>query len=174
MPSQVLGERELRLALEKLPSRMAQRALDSATRAGAQVLRKGAAAQAGTGRQNVVIRKKRGTVRGKAAYFVGNAARAFWLFFQEFGVTAHPIRVRDAKALVDAEGAVFGRSVAHPGHGPRPWLRPALVKYKGAVLKKMAEQLRRALAREVQKLRTEPARLLRRAISGVGSARRAL
>lgn len=131
---QVSGLRELERRLQEFPPQLQKRALDAALRAGGkdvveEIQRR--AADDPVIAHALRIRQQRKRRRTSGSHLVigflrrtGAGMRAAW---REFGTSPHTIIARDAKVLAEGgAGAVFGRTVSHPGQPPRPFIRPAL------------------------------------------------
>ena len=152
-------------ALHDLPGAMAGRALQSATNFGAgafqlearRILR-------GYGYDKRtwqgVIKKNRRRGKYSAATRVGYARSAAQLNLLEHGSRPHSIKAQKAKVLgykLPSGGWVWftARSVQHPGHHAKPWLRPAFdTKQQQAIERfgKKAWQRIEAQARRARKL----------------------
>jgi len=71
------------------------------------------------------------------------ARRSFYGMFVEFGTQAHILKPRRAKAL--RIGDEFRAAAQHPGHRPRPFMRPAFDSKCNKAQDKIAEVLKRKL-----------------------------
>lgn len=139
---QTKGLRELKKALDALPDKINKKVLDSAVRAGANVIKKEAQSNVnirptqndneggkrnrapGSLRKGISVAKVKGT--GTRVHFVvGTRKKAFYGRFLEFG-TKHI--------------------------APRPWLRPAYESKKAAAQAAFVKSLSRGLKREIKAL----------------------
>ncbi|NFV79999.1 HK97-gp10 family putative phage morphogenesis protein [Magnetospirillum aberrantis] len=136
--SRVVGLRDARAILKKLPQNVQRRVLNNATRAGATVMKGAVRRKAPIGvepsdlsekygplKDNIrIVRLKRGVPKDQAEYRVdtGNAPQGFWA---EFGTSRQPAR---------------------------PWFRPAADSAWSRAVARIKERLAAGVAREAEKL----------------------
>jgi hypothetical protein len=128
---------------------------------------------------DVVIRQARGEKgdRLQSVYNVGPPKRKPWLRWLHDGTAPHLISsvtkygtrrgVRNvaygvrgvgkfskqtAKRVLASSATIFGTTVQHPGQPSRPWLEQAVFASQNRVMKAMAEKLRAALPKQVNRL----------------------
>lgn len=146
------GFKELDKLLKQLPQEAAKKALEPAVRAGANVIRKEARANA-PGKElkrHIIVKKSRRT-QYSVTYQIGTTKKAFYAHFFEFGTSPHLIKVFKKKSLAGG-GAFFGKEVQHPGQKAKPFLRPAMDTKRGEALQKIGEKLMETINKEAVKL----------------------
>lgn len=146
------GFRELDDTLRELPNRMAGQALTAAARAGAVPIRdtakRLAPRETGNLRRSITIRVNKRSRTG-ITMSIGFLKRAWYGALVELGVAPHEIRSK--KVMADGDGEAFGTTVKHPGHTPRPFLRPALDTSGDEGIRRMKERLAFELEKIAQK-----------------------
>lgn len=151
--------------LETVKAELRQRLLQTAVNAGARVIRDEARTRVPvrTGLTRNAIRtfaRRSGVGRHEVAASVGlrgggKTGRVHIGRFLEFGTSRHIIEpktttAKKKEALLLSMGQVV-RKVDHPGHAPRPFLRPAFDAKKQASLDAMAAALRKGIERAIKK-----------------------
>lgn len=174
------GANELSAALKKLPKQMGEAAVLSALRSGAAPIRREARRRApvrtepgpkrltkgsrigrlpGFLRRSIVLRRVREAGK-KFLIKVGPTAAAFHGLFIEFGTKAG---VRGQRVNSDTGGRRSRKVLrSHPGTPAKPFLAPAFEAAKSEALKRIFEQLGRAVERAAAKLATRGQRPRRR------------
>jgi HK97 gp10 family phage protein len=164
----IRGGRALDEALRTLVPKIQRNIMKSALRAGANVIKNEAKANAPVGPTSGEnarlyggyagalrdsIRTSVGTDRSgriSAAVKVGGktkkGADVFYAHFVEFGTRPHLIKAKPGEAL--SIGGSLHQSVQHPGMRPQPFFRPAFDNKAQAALTAVAEQIRRRLTKE--------------------------
>lgn len=136
------GFRELDDTLRGLPNRLAGQALTAATRAGAVPVRDEAKRLAprdtGNLRRSITIRVNKRSRTG-ITMSIGFLKRAWYGALVELGVAPHEIR--SDTSMAGDDGTFYGKAVRHPGHGPRPFLRPALDNQGDEAIRRMKARL---------------------------------
>lgn len=150
MEFEVTGLKELEQNLKRLPLRLQEKALVSAVRSSAGVIRDEARrlCPKGTGRlaKSIVVKRvrKAGT---SVNYQIGS--KLFTGLFVEFGTAPHVIKGKKlGKVLrLGRWRNVYALEVKHPGASAKPFLRPAFdTKNKEAI-----EKTRQSLARSIER-----------------------
>lgn len=142
----IKGGKELDKLLQRLPVEVETKILRNGLAAGAAVIRDEARALAPikSGRLRRAIKTSRNTNKNEGMVIAKvklDRRYAFIGRFIEYGVAAHQIFVRDGKKGLVIDGVNVGKQVWHPGHAPRPFLRPALDARAGDAVKAVAEYL---------------------------------
>lgn len=132
MTIKIDGLKELRRELRKLPGNVQRRVIQSATRAGAVIIRDEARRRAPKDRgileKSIIIKKSRRSSNSSIVFSIGPSKKAYYGYFVELGTRFQ---------------------------SPQPFLVPALVENEGAIIKQMANRMRRGVIREVRKLKTK-------------------
>ena len=147
---EVTGLKELEQNLKRLPLRLQEKALVSAVRSSAGVIRDEARRmcpkKTGALAKSIVAKRKR-TAGGTVVYQVG--PRKFYGHMVEFGTGPHEIKMQKLGKVLKLGRwrNVYALEVKHPGASAKPFLRPAFdAKYKEAI-----EKMRQALARSIER-----------------------
>lgn len=123
------GGKELHALLQQLPVEVETKIMRNALARGANVIRDEARARVAdeTGLLRKAIKSTRNTRKGQVIAKVKLRGRHSYLgLFMEYGVTAHMITVADGAGALKIGRQFVSGSVQHPGHAPRPFMRPAL------------------------------------------------
>lgn len=145
----VKGLAELQAFLDQLPAKMEANIMRSALRAGANIVRDQAKANApvktGLLREGLKVstRSRRGVVSASVKAKGKHGFIAPWL---EYGTGAHKITAKKGGTL--AFGGGFAKSVTHPGTAPRPFMRPALEARAQDALVAVGEAIKKRLTKE--------------------------
>jgi HK97 gp10 family phage protein len=99
--------------------------------------------------KNIVLRRLKRKDKGNSTLTYGVRAQ-YPAFYMETGTKPHTITAKKAKSL-GAEGQ-FGKSVKHPGHAARPFLRPALDNNIQRVVNAMGYKLMAWMDRQYKKM----------------------
>ena len=167
---EVKGLKQLDRALKQLPARSAKRAIRSATRAGGREIIKEA-------RKNLrkynktknlskslsikMLRPRQYSITALIGPRVGKDQKydGWYAHLVEFGVAPHTIKSKKKGVLKLTDALTLGndqalvKSVEHPGHPAKPFMRPAYDKKKRDSVKAVGEKLWEAIAREAAKLK---------------------
>lgn len=119
----VSGADEAARALRKLGIDVAD-GLEAICHAGAAVVEDAIAAKAPGDIAKEIGRATDVKSKRRIRVVTGPSKDAFYARFLEYGVTPHSITLRQAQALRLGPD-LFRRSVNHPGHAARPFMRPA-------------------------------------------------
>ena len=131
MEFRLKGGKELHDLLQQLPAQVEVKLLRNAMAVGAKLLRDEARAVAPleTGIMKRAIKSSRNTKNGRVTAKVKMRGKHSYLgTFMEFGVAPHAITVRNGGTL-KINGQKVGKSVMHPGHTAKPFLRPTLERF---------------------------------------------
>jgi len=156
----VLGLKEIKSTLDKLPARLGEKVVRAALRAGAQVMRKDAQSRAPVLKKPKYGRKP-GTVK-KAITIKRSKRDKYGVFLTVQGLSAKKIKAfKGGSATKDAaynpddpwywHFLEFG-TANQPAH---PFLRPAFEAQKFAALRRFEEFAKRRVVREAEKLAKE-------------------
>ena len=138
------GGRELHDILQRLPVDVETKALRSAMGKAARALRNEVRAMAPleSGDMKKAIKSTRKTKKGQVIARVKMLGKHSFLgVFMEYGVSPHLITAKDGGVLRIGRNTV-GKSVMHPGHVARPFMRPALDTNAAKVITLVAEFIR--------------------------------
>jgi len=149
----IIGMGDLKKKLAALPSRIEKNILRSMVRAGAQVVRKAAAANANEMDKFIVIKASRRKSRGKIVMEVGPSKAKWYLKFKETGTKPHVIETGKKKVLSNGE-VIFGVKVQHPGQAANPFMRPALDQNVPKIIEAMRKQGEKRVEKEAAKGKT--------------------
>jgi len=156
----VLGLREIKATLERLPARLGEKVVRAALRAAAQVIRKDAQSRAPV-LQKPAYGRKPGTVR--SAITVRRSKQ------DKFGVYVS-VKPLSAKKIKDFKGGKTNKNTAYNPDDPwywvflefgtskrdkMPFLRPAYEAQKFAALRRFEQFAQRRVVREAEKLARE-------------------
>lgn len=156
----ILGLKEIKATLEKLPARLGEKVVRAALRAGAQVMRKDAQSRAPV-LQKPKYGRKPGTV--KNAITIRRSKR------DKFGVYLG-VKGLSAKKIKDFKGGKVNKKSAYNPDDPwywvflefgtanmpaHPFLRPAFEAQKFAALRRFEEYAKRRVVKEAEKLARE-------------------
>lgn len=125
------GGKELHDLLQQLPVQIEVKLLRNAMAKAVKLLRDEARAIAPleTGVMKRAIKSTRNTKHGQVIGKVKMRGKHSYLgTFMEFGVAPHAITVRNGGTL-KINGQKVGKSVMHPGHTAKPFLRPTLDRF---------------------------------------------
>lgn len=142
------GGKELHALLQQLPVEVETKILRSAMGRAARVLRDEARAIAPleTGTMKKAIRSTRNTKKGQVIAKVKMLGKHSYLgLLMEYGVKPHVITARNGGTLRIGRNTV-GKSVRHPGHASRPFLRPALDMNADRIINLVGEYISQYLA----------------------------
>lgn len=131
MEYRLKGGKELHDLLQKLPVEVEVKLLRNAMGRAVKLLRDEARAIAPleTGIMKRAIKSTRNTKNGQVIAKVKMRGKHSYLgTFMEFGVAPHAITVRNGGTL-KINGQKVGKSVMHPGHTAKPFLRPTLDRF---------------------------------------------
>ena len=143
----VKGMRQIGEFLQTLPVKLEKNVLRGALRAGANVVKPVAQANApkDTGEMargmKVSTNSKRGVVMAKVKLTGKHAFLGPWL---EYGTAAHRIVAKDGGWLFF--GGAFAKAIDHPGITPRPFMLPALVSHAGPAVVAAANYMKARLS----------------------------
>ena len=101
-----------------------QRGLEVIAQAGAVIIERQAAANAGGGIGREMTHATTAKTANAVEVSVGPSKKAWFAHFVEFGTRAHPVKPRARQAL--QIGDRFRARASHPGTTERPFLRPAV------------------------------------------------
>lgn len=142
------GGKQLHDLLQQLPVEVETKILREAMGRAANVLRQEAKARVPieTGMLEDTIKSTRDTKKGLIIAKVKlDGYYAFVGVFMEYGVLPHVISARRSKVL-RIKGKSAGKSINHPGHASRPFLRPTLDENGPRVLQIITDYLTKYLA----------------------------
>ncbi|MBI9042923.1 MAG: hypothetical protein JEZ06_00470 [Anaerolineaceae bacterium] len=142
---ELVGDKELKHKLDLL-GRRARAALLQATRAGAEPIRAQANSMAPSPHVEMSEVKLDLQVGGRAEIKIGPDKAHWYHQFAETGATAHEIKGAPL-AFLGNLGWVITGMVKHPGRPAAPFLRPAMVEVRDAVLREAGEVFRREIER---------------------------
>jgi HK97 gp10 family phage protein len=128
MEVRITGGKQLHDLLQQLPVEVETKILRAAMGRAARVLRDEARAMAPleSGDMKKSIKSTRNTKKGQVIAKVKMLGKHSFLgLFMEYGVSPHVITAKPGRVLRIGRNSV-GKSVKHPGHAARPFLRPAL------------------------------------------------
>jgi HK97 gp10 family phage protein len=143
----VKGGDELAALLGRLPVEVETKIMRNAMAGGARIIRDEARARAPTrsGALARSIKVTRNTKHGQIIAKVRLKGRhAFIGKFMEYGVLPHQIWAKGKGSLV-IDGVAIGKQVWHPGHAPRPFMRPALDSRAAQAVEVIGDYLRNYL-----------------------------
>ena len=162
----VSGTKELDRVLKELPRKNAQRAVNSALRSAAAVIRREIVQRAPDGANaphpkygelkgniKVTVEKMAGGLRA-----IVHTGAAFWSRFLEFGTAVRVVRTRrPGKTQNMSDGKTFyGKEV--PPMQARPFFRPAFDSKAQEAVDRLAERLGAGIEREAARLAGNPGR----------------
>lgn len=144
--SHMKGFAELNAYLTALPDNMQRNAVSAGLRAAARVVRdearRNAPRDSGATIKNIRIGSVRRD-RGSQVYSISvrvTGKESYYAYFQEYGVARHVIMKKQRAANKIGDEFVSG-VIDHPGHAPRPFMRPALDSQQDAVLLAMRDRI---------------------------------
>ncbi len=101
-----------------------QRGLELVATAGATIIERQAAANAGGAIGGEMMHATTAKTTNTVEVSVGPSKKAWFAHFVEFGTRAHPVKPKKRKAM--QIGDKFRMRASHPGTTERPFLRPAV------------------------------------------------